>query len=178
MAKLGTAALVAALAMALLGYAGSGQLGNFGGVGVDQGTLLIGGFFWFAVVGWVTVVMAGGIRYRLRRPRPKRPPAAPVDEVVGEPPVDEVVEPADFAEPFEALRKSRAATPPIRSRLTTPARRKPRPRRARRKPRPRRIRRLPASERQLRSGRRKAGDCRSEAGNVYAASRMSGARRR
>jgi Family of unknown function (DUF6350) len=92
--KLLAASAAAALAMSLLAYGASGRLGNFGEVGVDQGALLIGSFFWFAVVGWVTVVMTGGIRRRPRRPRPKRAPA---------PPVEEVVEPADFAEPFEPL---------------------------------------------------------------------------
>jgi hypothetical protein len=72
--------------MSLLAYGGSGRLGNFGHVGVDQGALLIGVFFWFAVVGCVTVVMSGGIRpVRLRRPR--RPAA--------------VEEPADFAAVFD-----------------------------------------------------------------------------
>ncbi len=68
MAKLGIAAFVAALTMALLGYAGSGQLGNFGGVGIDQGTFGFAVFLWFASVGWVTVAMAGGIRYRPMKP--------------------------------------------------------------------------------------------------------------
>ncbi|WP_082968986.1 DUF6350 family protein [Mycobacterium sp. E2699] len=86
-AKLLVAAAVGALAMSLLAYGGSGRLGNFGDVGVDQGTLLGGVFFWFAVVGGITVVMAGGIRpVRLRRPR--RPKA-------------EADEPADFAGLFE-----------------------------------------------------------------------------
>jgi Family of unknown function (DUF6350) len=86
MAKLLIASVVGALAMSLLAYGGSGRLGNFGHVGVDQGALLIGVFFWFAVVGWVTVVMTGGIRpIRLRRPR--RPAA--------------VEEPADFAAVFD-----------------------------------------------------------------------------
>jgi hypothetical protein len=92
MAKLFAASVAGALAVSLLAYGASGRLGNFGEVGVDQGALLIGSFFWFAVVGWVTVVMTGGVRRRPRRPRSKRPPASPVDEVV---------EPADFAEPFE-----------------------------------------------------------------------------
>jgi Family of unknown function (DUF6350) len=92
MAKLLAASVAGALAVSLLAYGASGRLGNFGEVGVDQGALLIGSFFWFAVVGWVTVVMTGGVRRRPRRPRSKRPPASPVDEVV---------EPADFAEPFE-----------------------------------------------------------------------------
>jgi hypothetical protein len=88
MAKLLVASVAGALAMSLLAYGGSGRLGNFGDVGVDQGALLVGVFFWFAVVGWVTVVMAGGIRpIRLRRPRRASAPAAD--------------EPADFAAVFE-----------------------------------------------------------------------------
>ena len=91
MAKLLVASIAGALAMSLLAYGGSGRLGNFGDVGVDQGTLLVGVFFWFAVVGWVTVVMAGGIRpIRLRRPRRPKPAAAPAAD-----------EPADFAALFE-----------------------------------------------------------------------------
>lgn len=90
LAKLLVAAVAGALVMSLLAYGGSGRLGNFGDVGVDQGALLIGVFFWFAVVGWITVVMAGGIRpIRLRRPR--RPRAAPVEEpVLFEDPEDEI----------------------------------------------------------------------------------------
>jgi Family of unknown function (DUF6350) len=97
MAKLGIAALVAALTMALLGYAGSGQLGNFGGVGIDQGTFGFAVFLWFAIVGAITVAMAGGIRYRPGKPKPVRA-ARPVAEPVVEPnvPVDEpVIEPED-----------------------------------------------------------------------------------
>src|SRR5205085_1358477 len=62
MAKLLVAAIAGALTMSLLAYGGSGRLGNFGDVGVDQGALVIGVFFWFAVVGGLTVMMAGGIR--------------------------------------------------------------------------------------------------------------------
>jgi uncharacterized protein DUF6350 len=90
-AKLLTAALVAALTMALLGYAGGGQLGNFGDVGVDQGTFGLGVFAWFAVVGAVTVVMAGGISYPPRKPKPE-PQAAPPDDdqqPAADPPLDE-----------------------------------------------------------------------------------------
>lgn len=87
LAKLLVASVVGALAMSLLAYGGSGRLGNFGHVGVDQGTLLGGVFFWFAVVGGITVVMAGGIR---RRPRRRKSPPAPAAE-----------EPADFAELFD-----------------------------------------------------------------------------
>ncbi len=102
MAKLLTAASVAALMMALLGYAGSGRLGNFGDVGVDQSTLGFAVFFWFAVVGAITVAMAGGVRYRPRKPRPAERavessvPAEPVAESaeddsppVADPPLDE-----------------------------------------------------------------------------------------
>jgi hypothetical protein len=87
MAKLVVASVAGALVMSLLAYGGSGRLGNFGHVGVDQGTLLAGVFFWFAVVGWITVVMAGGITRRPRRPKPAPDPA--------------VDEPADFAALFD-----------------------------------------------------------------------------
>jgi Family of unknown function (DUF6350) len=83
MAKLGVAALLAALTMALLGYAAGGQLGNFGDVGTDQGTFGFAVFLWFTVVGAVTVAMAGGVRYPPRKPKPARaapPPAEPADE--------------------------------------------------------------------------------------------------
>ena len=103
--KLLAAAAAGALAMSLLGLGGGGRLGNFGDVGVDQGALLVGVFFWFAVVGGVTVVMAGGIRRRRRRPKSKSKPRAgaapPAEEVVDEPadPVDLVAEPADVDPP-------------------------------------------------------------------------------
>ncbi len=89
MAKLLVASVTGALVMSLLAYGGSGQLGNFGHVGVDQGALLVGVFFWFAVVGGITVVMADGITHRPRRLKPKPAPAAPAEE------------PADFAGLFE-----------------------------------------------------------------------------
>jgi Family of unknown function (DUF6350) len=93
MAKVLAAAGVAALTMALLGYAGGGRLGNFGGVGVDQGTFGFAVFGWFAVVGATTVAMAGGIRHRPRTP--KRAPAsqAPAEPAVE--PSDIVAEPED-----------------------------------------------------------------------------------
>ncbi len=94
LAKLLAAAVSGALAMSLLAYAGSGRLGNFGHVGVDQGALTIGVFFWFALVGLITVLMTGGIR---RRPR-RRKPAPPLDEPELEPePVEEPNEPAGEA---------------------------------------------------------------------------------
>jgi Family of unknown function (DUF6350) len=91
LAKLLVASVTGALTMSLIAYGGSGRLGNFGDVGVDQGALVVGVFFWFGVVGWATVVMAGGIRRRPRRPkRPKPEPVPAADE------------PADFAGLFEA----------------------------------------------------------------------------
>ncbi|ODR01577.1 hypothetical protein BST27_25920 [Mycobacterium intermedium] len=74
LAKVFVASVLGALAMCLLAYGGGGKLGNFGDVGVDLGALLIGVFLWFAVVGGLTVVMAGGVRRRPRRPKAKRPP--------------------------------------------------------------------------------------------------------
>ncbi len=67
--KLLAAAVLASLTMALLGYAGSGRLGNFGDVGVDQDTFGVAVFFWFAVVGLLTVVLTGGVRRRAKPPK-------------------------------------------------------------------------------------------------------------
>jgi Family of unknown function (DUF6350) len=94
MAKLLVASVAGALAMSLLAYGGSGRLGNFGNVGVDQGALLVGVFFWFSVVGGITVVMTGGIRARPRRPKP-----APAATVAASPAGG--AEPADFAGVFD-----------------------------------------------------------------------------
>ncbi|HWF68434.1 MAG TPA: DUF6350 family protein [Mycobacterium sp.] len=97
MAKLLTAASVAALTMALLGYAGSGQLGNFGDVGIDQGTFGVAVFIWFAVVGAITVAMAGGVRYRPRKPKPAEPVAEFADDdqpPAADPPLPEAECPA------------------------------------------------------------------------------------
>ncbi|TQK28713.1 DUF6350 family protein [Arthrobacter sp. SLBN-53] len=82
LAKLGVAALAAAVTMALLGYAGGGRLGNFGDVGVDQTTFGPAVFLWFAVIGGLTVVMAGGLT---RRPKPVKPVPAPEPEPEPEP---------------------------------------------------------------------------------------------
>ncbi len=84
-AKLLVASISGTSVMSLLALGASGQLGNFGGVGVDQGTLAIGVLFWFTVVGWITVVLAGGVRRRPRRAKPKPVPA------------QTAAEPADFA---------------------------------------------------------------------------------
>jgi Family of unknown function (DUF6350) len=92
MAKVGIAALVAALTMALLGYAGSGSLGNFGDVGIDQGTFGFAVFLWFTIVGATTVVMAGGISRRPRKPKPAlvaQPVAEPAEVPFAEPEDDD-----------------------------------------------------------------------------------------
>ncbi|TAM71605.1 MAG: hypothetical protein EPN51_06210 [Mycobacterium sp.] len=89
MVKLLVASVAGALVMSLLAYGGSGQLGNFGHVGVDQGALFLGVYFWFAVIGGITVVMSGGITRRPRRLKTKPAPAAPAEE------------PADFADVFD-----------------------------------------------------------------------------
>jgi uncharacterized membrane protein len=89
-AKVGIAALLAALGLALLGYAGSGQLGNFGGVGIDQGTFGFAIFLWFTAIGTLTVVMAGGVRRRPRAPKPVRrvAPTSAEPPVLAEPMAD------------------------------------------------------------------------------------------
>ncbi|SOJ56864.1 hypothetical protein MSIMFB_04341 [Mycobacterium simulans] len=102
-AKLLVAAAAGALVMGLLGYGGGGQLGNFGDVGVDEGAMVIGVFFWFAVVGWVTVVMTGGVRRPPKRPKPKPAPPPEPDEP-SEP--DEPFEPDEPSEPDEPLDES------------------------------------------------------------------------
>ncbi len=117
-AKLAVASLIGAVILALLALAGSGQLGNFGHVGVDQATFGPWVFFWFFVIGGMTVVMARGISRGPALPRiPRRAPAAeamydpfsdnPIDE--SDDPLDEPEEfpepedvPDDFAEPAAA----------------------------------------------------------------------------
>ena len=113
-AKLLVAAVVAALTMTLLGYGGGGRLGNFGDVGVDHSAMFLGVLFWFVVVGVVTVVMAGGIRRRPRRPR-ARPPVATEPAVEDDEPLAGVFDDDDdFAEsaiPDEPPRETRDAIP-------------------------------------------------------------------
>lgn len=78
-AKLAVASLLGSVVLALLASAGSGQLGNFGHVGVDQATFAPWVFFWFFVIGGLTVVMAGGVSRRPNPPTmPRRAPAPPV----------------------------------------------------------------------------------------------------
>lgn len=86
-AKLAVASLLAAVILALLAWFGGGPLGNFGHVGVDQATFGPGVFFWFFVVGGLTVAMAGGI--------------GPAPVIRGPAPEPDIVE--------------RASTPPVRA---------------------------------------------------------------
>lgn len=97
LAKVTVAAAVAAAAMALLAYAGSGRLGNFGDVGVDQATFGPAIFLWFGGIGALTVAMSGGIARRPKRakpapepePEPEPEPAADVEEPEPQSEVDE-----------------------------------------------------------------------------------------
>ena len=96
LAKLAVAAALSAATMALLGYASGGQLGNFGDVGVDQTTFAPGVFFWFFVVGGLTVVMSGGVT---RRPKRVPAPAEPVADLESEPYTQPIVLPETPPEP-------------------------------------------------------------------------------
>ena len=78
-AKLAVAAALAAVILALLAFAASGPLGNFGHVGVDQATFGPWVFFWFFVIGGLTVVMAGGVAKRPAQVREPMPVPVPVD---------------------------------------------------------------------------------------------------
>ena len=100
-AKLGVASALAAVSLALLGFAGGGPLGNFGSVGVDQATFAPGAFIWFFLVGGMTVVMAGGLSRR-----PKRPAAPAVPAVVDEVSEVDVVSEADEAIDAEPITES------------------------------------------------------------------------
>jgi hypothetical protein len=75
MAKVATAALLAAVSVALLGFAGSGALGNFGAVGIEQLTFGPGAFLWFFIIGAVTVAMSGGLTRRPVSAATVAPPA-------------------------------------------------------------------------------------------------------
>jgi hypothetical protein len=90
--KLIAAAAIAASAMALLGFAGGGRLGNFGGVGVDQSTFAPAVFLWFVGIGALTMTMSGGIA---RRPKRAKPVAEPEPETEPKP---EPVQPETEAE--------------------------------------------------------------------------------
>ncbi|MGV0990643.1 MAG: DUF6350 family protein [Mycobacterium sp.] len=82
MAKLAVASGLAAVSLALLGAAGGGALGNFGSVGVDQVTFAPGAFIWFFLIGAMTVVMAGGVTARPKRPAPVVPAVQDLDDEI------------------------------------------------------------------------------------------------
>ena len=74
LAKVVTAAGIAAATMALLAAAGGGALGNFGDVGVDQMTFAPAVFLWFSGIGALTVAMSGGFQARVRPPKAAKVP--------------------------------------------------------------------------------------------------------
>jgi hypothetical protein len=83
--KLVVAAVTAALAMALLGFAGGGRLGNFGDVGVDQATFAPAVLLWFVGIGALTLAMSGGIARRPKRAKPVAGPEVEPEMVEDEP---------------------------------------------------------------------------------------------
>ncbi|MGE0219983.1 cell division protein PerM [Mycolicibacterium sp.] len=91
MGKVIVAAALAAATMALLGYAGGGELGNFGDIGVDQSTFGPAVFLWFAGIGVLTVVMSGGLQ---RRVRPAAPAPEPEPDALDVPDTDADADPA------------------------------------------------------------------------------------
>jgi hypothetical protein len=106
MGKLVVAAAIAALTMALLGYAGGGRLGNFGDVGVDQATFGPAAFLWFAGIGALTVAMSGGIARRVKAPIPateaaSEPESDPESESESEPEPEPESEQEPVPEPEE-----------------------------------------------------------------------------
>lgn len=78
--KVVTAALLAATFLAIVGKLAGGQLGNFGRLGIDQGTFGPGVFFWFLVIGLLTVFMLGGATRLPARTR-RDPEPAPEPEM-------------------------------------------------------------------------------------------------
>lgn len=118
-AKLVVAAALATGIMTLLAFAGSGRLGNFGDVGVDQTTYAPALLSWYLLIGGLTVLMSGGVRWvrTPRRPRQTAPPtAAPtltlgaatpvVAERLDDPfaPLDDTAPPPDDTAPREPQR--------------------------------------------------------------------------
>lgn len=94
--KVVTAALLAATFLAIVGKLAGGQLGNFGRLGIDQGTFGPGVFFWFLVIGLLTVFMLGGAT---RLPARTRRDPEPAPEPGPEPTPEPAPEPAMEAEP-------------------------------------------------------------------------------
>ncbi|MEC4838884.1 DUF6350 family protein [Mycobacteroides chelonae] len=96
--KVVAAALLAASFLAIVGKLAGGQLGNFGRLGIDQGTFGPGVFFWFLVIGLLTVFMLGGATRLPAKARPEpepEPEAEPETELEPEP----VPEPEPESEP-------------------------------------------------------------------------------
>lgn len=104
-AKLALASALAAVILAVLAFAGGGLLGNFGDVGVDQVTFGPGVFFWFFVIGALTVVMAGGVSRGAARPAVVTVPAGvdvpPVAQRRAEPVPERASDESPPAEPAE-----------------------------------------------------------------------------
>ncbi|MUM15558.1 hypothetical protein FZI91_08925 [Mycobacterium sp. CBMA271] len=100
--KVVTAALLAATFLAIVGKLSGGQLGNFGRLGIDQGTFGPGVFFWFLVIGLLTVFMLGGATRLPAAARPAREERVEPDgpgEFAPEEPEDADEQPGDEAEP-------------------------------------------------------------------------------
>ncbi|MDO3202976.1 cell division protein PerM [Mycobacteroides abscessus] len=95
--KVVTAALLAATFLAVVGKLAGGQLGNFGRLGIDQGTFGPGVFFWFLVIGLLTVFMLGGATRLPARTR-RDPEPAPEPEMDPEPTPEPDPEPASESE--------------------------------------------------------------------------------
>ncbi|AMU74295.1 DUF6350 family protein [Mycobacteroides abscessus] len=92
--KVVTAALLAATFLAIVGKLAGGQLGNFGRLGIDQGTFGPGVFFWFLVIGLLTVFMLGGAtRLPARTRRDPEPAPEPGPEPTPEPEMEAEPEP-------------------------------------------------------------------------------------
>jgi hypothetical protein len=85
--------------MALLGYAGGGELGNFGHVGVDQATFGPAVFLWFVAIGGLTVAMAGGVARTPKVATPREVPVEDVEVEEFEPEPEPEFEPAFESEP-------------------------------------------------------------------------------
>lgn len=100
--KVVTAALLAATFLAIVGKLAGGQLGNFGRLGIDQGTFGPGVFFWFLVIGLLTVFMLGGatrLPARTRRDPEPAPEPGPEPTPEPEPAPEPDPEPAPEPEP-------------------------------------------------------------------------------
>jgi hypothetical protein len=118
--KLIVAAATAALAMALLGFAGGGRLGNFGDIGVDQATFAPGVFLWFVGIGALTLVMSGGIARRPKRAKPVAVPEVEPEIVEDEPePGDDEAE-VDVEMPVDPELPAEEERPEVAEDLTDP----------------------------------------------------------